>query len=172
MSRRAAVLLTPLRSTSIRSLFLARLAQSCGASRKGCALFYPDPRGVHQSVTHPASFQSLPHSLCVYPGWHQERSSFPALGFQLSTLDLLTPLNATLTANLRVLPCFGRNCPSTSPLDATLTKSSPVTPLSATLTKKPGEAPVAHRHQVAAQRRRPVRSYETQTARRGPRAAH
>jgi hypothetical protein len=133
----------PLRSTSIRSLFLARLAQSCEGSRKGCALFYPDPRGVHQSVTHPASFQSLPHSLCVYPGWRLFRLYF-LTSLRPYFSSVLTPLSATLAAGLRVLPCFGRNRPPATPLDATLTESTAVTPLAATLTKTRGRGPLLY----------------------------
>ena len=68
MPRRTAVLLTPLRSISNSSLFLA-------LSREGIAL-------LHQSESHPLPFQPLAHSLCVYPGWHPDRSSI-STGFAL-----------------------------------------------------------------------------------------
>ena len=111
---------------------------------KGCALSCPDPREVHQSEKHLLHFQSLPftpispslegHSLCVYPGRHQERS----VSCRLSAVGFVSPLSATLMDDLRVLPCFGRSCPPATPLDATLTDSASVNPLSATLTKNRG----------------------------------
>src|SRR5882724_12545312 len=78
------------------------------------------------------------------------RSFFPiAVGCQLWTMTihqrvrrrfrrLVTPLDATLTADFRVLAEITRSCPSPSPLDATLTRTRAVTPLSATLTKNQG----------------------------------
>jgi hypothetical protein len=116
MSRRPAVLLTPPPAISNSSLFFALL---------------------HKSEAHPQSFQPLPHSLCVYPGAVRRPYFLTSLNPYFA--PVLTPLEATLTADLRVLPCFGRDCPPATPLDATLTDLAPVTPLSATLTKNPGE---------------------------------
>src|SRR5882724_4932366 len=50
----------------------------------------------------------------------------------------ITPLDATLTDEHRVLPRFGRNRPPTTPLESTLTRYASVTPLDATLTKTRG----------------------------------
>ena len=115
MPRRPAVLLTPPPAISHSSLFFALL---------------------HKSEAHPQSFQPLPHSFCVYPGGVRRPYFLTSLNPYF--VPVLTPLEATLTADLRVLPCFGRNCPPATPLDATLTDLAPVTPLSATLTKTPG----------------------------------
>ncbi len=74
---------------------------------------------------------------------HKNTRVSPRAFFNSSTLNFSTsapptPLSATLTADLRVLPCFGRNRPPATPLDATLTEARAVTPLSATLTKNGG----------------------------------
>src|SRR5882724_3501043 len=92
---------------------------------------------LRQSEAHPLTFQGFAHSLRVYPGCHQERFFHgrrpPAVNFRL-----VTPLDATLTAELRVLAEINRNCPPASLLDAILTETSSVTPLGATLTKTGG----------------------------------
>jgi hypothetical protein len=68
------------------------------------------------------------------PGCYQERFLSPLV----SRDSPLTALDATLTADLRVLTEISRNCPPASPLDATLAGTSAVTPLEATLTKMRG----------------------------------
>ena len=98
---------------------------------------------VQRSEAHPFTFQSLAHSLQKPGGVTQSVFStsrfFPTFNLQTCELsNALCPLSATLTADLRVLPCFGRDRPSATPLDATLTDLAPVTPLSATLTKNVG----------------------------------
>ena len=65
-------------------------------------------------------------------------TSFNSSTLHSSTSALLSPSESTLTAKLRVLPCFGRNRPPASPLDATLTRSRSVSLLDATLTKNWG----------------------------------
>ena len=129
MPRRPAVLLTPLRSTSNSSLFVVL---------------------DHEIEEHPLPFESSTQSFAKTPGCHQER--FPISCSPLAThLSPVTPLSATLAAEHRVgfqvlylqtlswqRPCFSRNRPPTTPLEATLTEISSVTPLSATLTKTPG----------------------------------
>jgi len=50
----------------------------------------------------------------------------------------LSPLDATLVDELRVLAEISRNCPPPTPVESTLTNFAPVTPLSATLTKTGG----------------------------------
>jgi hypothetical protein len=68
-----------------------------------------------------------------------------------------TPLEATLAADLRVLPRFGRNRLRASPLGATLTDFPPITPLSATLTKIKGRGqPIGVRHECLISRSWPV----------------
>jgi hypothetical protein len=54
---------------------------------------------LHQTESHPLTFQSLAHSLCVYPGCrHPERSPFSpdflAVPFSSSTLNLELALNS------------------------------------------------------------------------------
>src|SRR5882724_1438210 len=132
MPCRPAVLLTPPRDLSNSSLF--------------CTL-------LQKSEAHSLTFQSLPGSLHKHRGCQREYLflfNFSALNSQLD----LTPLDATLTANFRVLPCFGRSCPRATPLDATLTDSAPVTPLSATLTKSWGGGSLPHRRERRAGNRR------------------
>src|ERR1700676_294960 len=85
---------------------------------------------LHQSEAHLVSFQSLPHSLCVYPGWHPERFLNP------STFSPLTPVESALTADHRVLTEISRDCPSVSPLESALTRNRAVTSLESALTKK------------------------------------
>jgi len=126
MLRRPAVLLTFPRDSSSSSLFLALLALSLEE-------FVLD----HENQAHPLPFQSSTHSFAKAPGWHQERS-FHSSTLNPSSCSPATPLSATLTDDLRVLPCFVRNRPLASPLDATLAETSPVTSLSATLTKNWG----------------------------------
>ena len=113
------------------SLFLA-------LSLEGCTL-------LHQSEVHLLYFQSLLHSLCVYPGWRPERflrfwSGSPQPSnlrpFQLS--NALSPSSATLTAKHRDLTEISRNWSPASPLESTLTDFTSVTPLSATLTRNRG----------------------------------
>jgi hypothetical protein len=89
---------------------------------------------LQKSEAHHLSFQPVAHSLQKHLGWRTSPSLLPY--FITSLLPpLLSPLSATLTADLRVLPVFGRSCPPATSLDATLTKTSAVTPLGATLTK-------------------------------------
>ena len=130
MPRRLAVPLTPLRPIPASPVFLALPALfiltqegSLEGSCEGFTLFYPDPRGVHQSETHPLPFQSFAHSFCIYPGWRVFRHYFTSL--RLNFASVLTPLFATLTADLPVLAEISRNRPSASPLDATLTGFAP-----------------------------------------------
>jgi hypothetical protein len=89
---------------------------------------------LQKSEAHPLSFQPVAHSLQKHPGWRLFRHYF-LTSLHPYFAPVLTPLSATLTADLRVLPCFGRSCPPATSLDATLTKTSAVTPLGATLTK-------------------------------------
>jgi hypothetical protein len=127
MPRRPAVLLTPPHSTPDSSL-------ACPELRR---VHSPYTSFVYKNEDHPLSPQPLAHSYTKTPECHPERFlpfDFLTLNFRLD----LTPLSATLIADLRVLPCFGRNRPPATPLDATLTDLTPVTPLSATLTKTPG----------------------------------
>jgi hypothetical protein len=121
MLRRVAGLLTLQRDLSTSSLLP-------DLSPEGCAL-------LHQSEAHLLLFQSLPHSLRVYPGWHQERLSI----LNCFTSLLVSHLESTLTDGHRVLPCFGRDCPPASCLESTLARTAFVTPLEATLTKNQGE---------------------------------
>jgi|SRR5882724_7344021 len=95
----------------------------------------------HRSAEHLVSFQSLPftlslegHSLCVCPGWWLERFSTP----HSSTRSPVTPLDATLTDECRVLPCFGRSCPLASPVDATLAGNQPANPFRRNTYENPG----------------------------------
>jgi len=53
-------------------------------------------------------------------------------------MTALSPLDATLVDELRVLPGFSRNRDRVSPAESTLTDFAPVTPLSATLTENTG----------------------------------
>ena len=92
---------------------------------------------LQQSAEHLFSFQSLAHSLCVYPGWRLERPCKFQFSF-FSASCPATPLEATLTDEHRVLPCFGRSCPLASPLESTLARFASVTPLGATLTENQG----------------------------------
>jgi hypothetical protein len=144
MPRRPAVPLTPPHSLPDSALFCTF-----------CTL-------LQKSEAHPLPFQPLPASLQNHRGWHQERRShfgsrgsdrrlllhefalFTDHGTRSTDHAPATPLSATLTADLRVLPCFGRSCPSASPLDATLTKTTAVTPLAATLTKTRGRGPLLY----------------------------
>jgi len=50
-------------------------------------------------------------------------------------MTALSPLDATLVDELRVLAEIGRSCPPATPVESTLTDFASVTPLSATLTK-------------------------------------
>jgi hypothetical protein len=50
-------------------------------------------------------------------------------------------LECALTGKHRVLPAFGRSCPSTSPLESSLTKKARITPLECALAKKGGALP-------------------------------
>jgi hypothetical protein len=148
MPRRPAVLLTPPRYIPDSSL-------ACPELRR---VHSPYTSFAYKNEAHPLSPQPLPHSYTKTPGCqglylqtlsrkmcHPQRFSNSA-DFALFTDHethstehvALTPLSATLTADLRVLPCFGRSCPPATPLGATLTDFAPVTPLSATLTKNKG----------------------------------
>jgi hypothetical protein len=123
MSRRPAVLQTPPHDVSNFALSCIR---------------------VQKSETHPVTFQSLARSLQkprVSPkAFFQLRNFSQPSNLQTCELsNALSPLEATLTADLRVLAEINRNCQPATPLDATLTEISPVTPLSATLTKNRGE---------------------------------
>ena len=116
MPRRLVVLLTSARDISNSALL--------------CAL-------LQESGAHPLFFQSSAHSFCVYPGWHQARFSDPSV-LDSSVFATATPLDATLTGDLRVLTEIIRNLQPISPLGATLTKVGAITPLDATLTKTGG----------------------------------
>src|SRR5882724_6141177 len=132
MHRRPVVLLTPPRATSTSSLF-----------RTFCTV-------LQKCEGHLFPLQPLPASLQKPRGCHKERLSNPCS--PLATRDSpLTPLSATLTADLRVgfqglylqtlteQPTeISRNRQLANPLDATLTRSTSVTPLSATLTRNRG----------------------------------
>jgi len=116
MLRRPAVLPTSPRSFPNSSLFVALL---------------------HQSERHLVSFQSLPHSLRVYPGWHLEAF----FNFSTSHYSLSSPVTlaeSTLTADLRVLPCFYRNRPPATSVESTLTRCRAVSSLESALTKNRG----------------------------------
>ena len=93
---------------------------------------------LHQSETHPVSFQSSPHSLCKTPGCHPERSLF----FTPRYRSPLTPVESALPDELRVLPGFCRTSPSATPLESALTAPRVVTPLESALTKKTGDGRV------------------------------
>src|SRR5882724_2000512 len=112
---------------ALSSLLLALLALSLEGSCEGCVLH-------HEIEMHLSHFQPLPHSSAKTPGCHQERFFNSSI---LSSAVLLpaTPLESALTDEHRVSPCFGRNCPSASSLESTLTRSRAVTPLEATLTR-------------------------------------
>ena len=90
---------------------------------------------LHGSETHLLFFQSSPHSLRVYPGWHQERFPFPPPTHQ----SPLSPAESALTDELRVLTEVGRTSLSATPLESVLTARRFVTPLESALTKKRGE---------------------------------
>src|SRR5260221_1223393 len=67
----------------------------------------------------------------------------PAARLPLAFSVSATPLESTLANQLRVLPCFGRNCPSASTLESTLTSTtSPNFPGINTYTKEGGHFPV------------------------------
>jgi len=127
MPRRMAVLPTSPRAISNSSLFPAL---SC----EGCAL-------LHQSEAHSVSFQSLPHSFARTPGRHQVRfpnsvdSSQPS---NLPTFNALSPLEATLIDDLRVLPEISRNRPHATPAESTLTRNSRCNPFRSNTYKKQG----------------------------------
>jgi len=133
MPRRPAVLLTPpAPSLTPRTFQLARTLLHFLYTvfvQKRC----PSPfRSITSTLVHkntrvsPTAFFQLRN--------FSQPSNLPTCEFSNS----LSPLEATLTADLPVLQCFGRNRPLTTPLDAILTDLAPVTPLSATLTKKVG----------------------------------
>jgi hypothetical protein len=54
----------------------------------------------------------------------------------------LSSLESALTSKHRVLPGFGRSCPSASPLECALTRLRRVTPLECALTKNGGRGVV------------------------------
>ena len=148
MSRRPAVLLTPPRDIPNSSLFLALHALGLiDGSGDGFIL-------DHEIEEHPLPFQSSAHSFlprsargAKTPGWHQEPSSNSST-LRRSTCSPATPLDATLTDDLRVLPCFDRSCLLPKPVESTLTELTdfaPVTPLSATLTKNRGRGVLSFR---------------------------
>src|SRR5882724_6807739 len=95
---------------------------------------------LHQSEAHSVSFQSLPHSFARTPGRHQVRfpnsvdSSQPS---NLPTFNALSPLEATLTDDLRVLPEISRNRPPATPAKSTLTRNSRCNPFRRNTYKKP-----------------------------------
>jgi len=86
-------------------------------ARRGCTLHSPNRALLahssalfcallHNSERHPLFFQSSPHSLRVYPGWHSERSSFscssPVPGHSF-TLPARQPLGGSLERPLSSL---------------------------------------------------------------------
>jgi hypothetical protein len=97
----------------------------------------PESRRVHSCAQErsPSPSDSMPCALFAKTPGVSPRASF---NFQLSTVDLLSLLNATLTADLRVLTEISRNRPSATPLESILTRSARVTPLGATLTENRG----------------------------------
>jgi hypothetical protein len=107
------------------------------AQRSKIPAFDPLCALLQKSERHPFYLQSLAHSLQKHRGCHQERF-FNSSNLNSSILLPVTPLDATLAADLRVLTEISRNSPPATPLDATLTDFAPVTPLSATLTKTRG----------------------------------
>jgi hypothetical protein len=121
---------------SLRSILSALFPRSFALS---CIL-------LQKSERHPFHLQSFAHSLQKHRGCHQERC-FNSSNLNSSMLVAATPLDATLTDDLRVLPRFGRSWPATTPLDATLTDFPSVTPLSATLTNIRGGG-VSHQSPV------------------------
>src|SRR5207248_7073481 len=89
-----------------------------------------DSRISHQSPL--TNHQSLPWSRWDSP----VRLELLAVNCQLSTR--LTPLECAVPSKHRVLPGFGRNCPSVSPLECAVTQIDAVTPLECAVTKKVG----------------------------------
>jgi hypothetical protein len=125
---------------SVLSFFMfARRGDSFGASAPGA--LPPSLLNLHFSAPPRKRATRIPFFFNLLPPHCKIRSMTPPTFnlHQPTAAMLLSPLSATLTADLRVLPCFGRSCPPATPLDATLTDSAPVTPLSATLTKNVGE---------------------------------
>jgi len=113
---------------------------------------------LQRSEPHPVTFQSFARSLQKHRGII--KSWFSTFSILLSLA--VTPLGATLTADLRVLTEISRNQRPASPLDATLIDFAPVTPLSATLTRTRGDAMLPHRHQRFARPGVPcIRPYPT-----------
>src|SRR5882724_4555791 len=94
----------------------------------------------HQSEVHLLTFQLLPHSFARTPGRHQVRfpnsvdSSQPS---NLPTFNALSPLEATLIDDLRVLPEISRNRPPATPAKSTLTRNSRCNPFRRNTYKKP-----------------------------------
>jgi len=117
----------------------AAMSSSRALAALFCTLFY-------QSKTHPMSFQLFPfilslegHSSQNHPECHPERH-FNSSSLNCSASSPATPSESTLVDVLRVLPCFGRNCPLATPVESILTDFTPVTPLSATLTENRGRS--------------------------------
>lgn len=77
------------------------------------------------------SFQTL----ALLPGGGRDR----IFHFHLSISVPLSPLECALMSKHRVLPCFGRSCPSVTSLESALTQIVSVNPLECPLTKKGGE---------------------------------
>ena len=89
-----------------------------------------DSRISHQSPL--TNHQSLPWSRWDSP----LRLEQLAVNCQLSTR--LTPVECAVPSKHRVLPGFGRNCPSVSPLECAVTQIEAVTPLECAVPKKGG----------------------------------
>jgi hypothetical protein len=161
MPRRPAVLLTPPRPISPSSL----ACPACPEPRRELRRVHsPYTPFEYKNEAHPLSSQLFARSYTKTPGCqglylqtlsgkmcHPKRFSIPTdfadftdHGTRPTDHAPITPLGATLTADLRVLPCFGRNRPSITPLDATLTDFASVTPLGATLTKNRGDGGAAY----------------------------
>ena len=161
MPRRPVVVLTPPRPISPSSL----ACPACPEPRRELRRVHsPYTSFLYKNEAHPLSSQLFARWYTKTPGCqglylqtlsgkmcHPKRFSisynsalFTDHGTRPTDHAPIIPLSATLAADLRVLPCFGRNCPPATPLDATLTDLAPVSPLSATLTKNSGEGGAAY----------------------------
>src|SRR5438067_9511034 len=78
----------------------------------------------------------------LLPSYPQNSSHPLPLTLSCRLLTRLSPLECAVTSKHRVLPGFGRNCPSATPLECALTKRAVVTPLECAVTKKVGGIPI------------------------------
>ena len=124
---------SPQRRAPVRaslSWFPASVFPSAPILHRDDAAARGDSRISHQSPL--TNHQSL-----TWPRWDSPvRLELLAVNCQLSTR--LTPLECAVPSKHRVLPGFGRNCPSVSPLECAVAKTPRVTPLECAVPKKGG----------------------------------